>query len=100
MQNRNTFLLATGIFALYFALGIHMCTWMNFLKEDINLPVYMVGIVESVREVPGLVSVLLVALMAAFAHSTAAGLCLIVFAVGMAGYFVVTDVPSDRRAHV
>ncbi len=94
MLNRNTLLIAIGIFALHFALGIHMCTWMNFLKEDIRLPVYMVGIVESLREVPGLFSVLLVALLAVFTHRTAAGLCLIVFAIGMAGYFGVRDVHS------
>jgi hypothetical protein len=39
-------------------------------------------------------SVLLVAVMAVFVHRTAAGLCLIVFAIGMAGYFEVTGVAS------
>lgn len=91
---RNTLLIAFGILTLNFALGIHMCTWMNFLKEDIHLPVAMVGVVESLRETPGVVSVFLVALLSVMAHRTAAGVCLIVFAVGMAGYFWVTDVLS------
>lgn len=94
MRNKNTILIALGILALNFALGTHMCTWMNFLKEDLHLPVPMVGLVESLRELPGLFSVLLVAVLAVFAHRTAAGLCLIVFAIGMAGYFEVRGIYS------
>ena len=85
MRRKNVLLLATSIFALNFALGVHMSTWMNFLKEDLDLAVQTIGVVESLREVPGLVSVLLVAVMVAFAHSTAAGICLIVVAFGMDG---------------
>ena len=94
MRKKNVVLLGISIFALNLALGVHMSTWMNFLKEDLGLSVQAVGVVESIREVPGLISVLLVALLVAFAHSTAAGICLIVFAFGMAGYFLVTGVPS------
>ena len=94
MRNRNTFFIALGILALNFALGIHMCTWMNYLKEDLHLPVAWVGLVESLRETPGMFSVFLVAMMSVFVHRTAAGLCLAVFAVGMAGYFEVTGMHS------
>jgi len=94
MRNRNVLLLGISIFALHFGLGVHMSTWMNFLKEDLNLPVQKVGIVESLREVPGLFSVLLVAVMLAFSQCRAAGVCMIVFAFGMAGYCLVQGIGS------
>ncbi|MEW6355549.1 MAG: MFS transporter [Planctomycetota bacterium] len=94
MRNRNVLLIGISIFALNFALGVHMSTWMNFLKQALGLPVVSIGIIEGIREVPGLISVLLVAALVVLSHRTAAGVCLIVFAVGMAGYFLVQGLPS------
>ncbi|NOZ20509.1 MAG: MFS transporter [Planctomycetes bacterium] len=94
MRKQNVLLLGISIFALNFGLGVHMSTWMNFLKQALGLPVVSIGVIEGVREVPGLIAVLLVAVLVVLAHRTAAGVCLIVFSVGMAGYFLVQGVSS------
>jgi len=73
---------------------VQISSFMNFLKEDIGIRPLQYGILESLREVPGVLTVLMVAMTVRFVEPKIASGCLLVFSIGIAGYYRVTDLSS------
>jgi predicted MFS family arabinose efflux permease len=93
-RRRNLVLLAAASFCLNFALMVQISSFMNFLKEDIGIRPFQYGVLESLREVPGALTVLMVAMTVRFLEPKIASGCLLVFSIGIAGYYRVTSLPS------
>ncbi len=66
--------------------GIYRSIYNNFVVEVYGVRADQLGVIESLREVPGLLTVLLVALVAGLAPSLVSGLCCILMGVGLALY--------------
>jgi len=92
--SRDLLLLGAAVFGLSFALGIQTATFMNFLVEDIGIEAYQLGVLESIREVPGFLSVFLVGLGAQIAESSLAGVSLLLFSLGIGSYYTIYSLPS------
>jgi predicted MFS family arabinose efflux permease len=81
---RNLGLIAVSAFFFNLAFSMQTGIFTNFIVEDLHILPAQVGLLESVREFPGLFTVLLAAATFMFAQSTLGGLCLIVTGIGFA----------------
>lgn len=92
-KRRNYALFAAGVFCTSFTFGIHFSIFNNFAVERIGLQPQHLGILESIREVPGLLGVLVGGLIARFPETRMAGFALLLFGVGFIGYSQISTVP-------
>ena len=88
---RSLVLLAFGVFGVNFALGIYESTYTNFLVGDLNIDAFQIGALESIREVPGLLSALTLGSMLRFPQPLLAGFSLLVFSFGIGGISTVNS---------
>jgi len=86
-------LLAAGSLAWQFGFSMYRGVWSNFLYEVHGILPSQLGVIESIREVPGLAVVLLVALVAGLAPSVVSGFACLFMAVGMVFYPFVHGLP-------
>jgi len=86
---RSLILLAFGVFGVSFALGIYESTYTNFLVGDLNIDAFQIGAMESIREIPGLLSAVTVGSMLRFPQPLLAGFSLLVFSFGIGGFSTV-----------
>jgi len=86
---RSLMLLAFGVFGVSFALGIYESTYTNFLVGDLNIDAFQIGAMESIREIPGLLSAVTVGSMLRFPQPLLAGFSLLVFSFGIGGFSTV-----------
>ena len=91
---RDLRLLAFTIFCVSFGFGAYFATFNNFVVESLNLLPSQLGILESLREMPGFLIVLVVALTMRIAEPILAAIALVLFAVGLGAYYVVDDMHS------
>ena len=89
--SRNLRWLALSAFCLSFGFGIYMSTATNFAVQEIRIVPMQQGMLESVREVPGFLVVLIAALTMRIAEPVLAGISLGLVAAGMAAYSTVQD---------
>lgn len=82
---RSFIYLAFGVFGINFALAIYSSTYTNFLVSNLNIDAFQIGALESIREVPGLLSAFILGLMLRFSLSSLAGSFLLVFSLGIGG---------------
>ncbi|MDH5689246.1 MAG: hypothetical protein OEZ48_15460, partial [Candidatus Bathyarchaeota archaeon] len=54
---RSLIFLAFGVFGINFALSIYHSTYTNFLVNDLQIDAFQIGALESIREVPGLLTI-------------------------------------------
>lgn len=86
-------LLAAGSLTWQFGFSMYRGVWSNFLYEVHGILPSQLGVIESIREVPGLAVVLLVALVAGLAPSVVSGFACLFMAVGMVFYPFVHGLP-------
>lgn len=88
---RSLIFLAVGVFGMNFASAIYQSTYTNFLVNGIDIDAFQIGALESIREVPGLLSVLILGSMLRFPQPLLAGFALLVFSVGIGGVSTVNS---------
>jgi len=82
---RSLIYLALGIFGINFALAIYNSTYTNFLVNDLNLDAFQIGALESIREIPGLLSAFILGSMLRFPQPSLVGSFLLIFSLGIGG---------------
>ena len=92
--NRDFTLLAAAVFAVGVFFGVQMTLFNNFIVERIGIEPHELGAVEALREVPGFLNVLFIALMVRLAPSLVSAFALATMGVGIAAYMGVTDIPA------
>ena len=90
--NRNFALLAVAVAGTGVFFGVQMTLFNNFIVERLNIEAYELGYVEALREVPGFLNALFLALVIRFAPPKIAAVSLIVMGVGIAAYAEITSV--------
>ena len=76
-------LISLAALAWQFGFGVYRSLYNNFLVEVHSIEPQQLGVIESIRELPGLATVLLVALIAGLAPSVAAAACCLLMAAGL-----------------
>jgi len=79
-------LLSLGALAWRFGFGVYRAIYNNFLVEVHGIRPEQLGLIESIREVPGLLVVFLVALVAGLAPSLVTGAACLLLAAGLLLY--------------
>lgn len=92
--SRDLRLLALATFCLAFGFGAYMATVTNFVVEVLRIQPHQQGIVESIREVPGFLVVLVAALTMRISEPRLAAGALALVSVGMAAYMKVNTFTS------
>ena len=82
---RSLIYLAFGVFGINFALAIYNSTYTNFLVRDLNISAFQIGALESIREIPGLLSAFILGSMLRFPLPSLAGSFLLIFSLGIGG---------------
>lgn len=91
---RSFALLAVAVAGVGFFFGVQLTLFNNFIVERLGIEPHQLGYVEALREVPGFLNVLFVALMIRWAPPVVATLALAVMGMGMVGYAWVDSVMS------
>ncbi len=91
-ENRDFRILILG--SAFFSLGFFMYNvlFTNFAADEINILPHELGILESIREIPGLLSVLIAAATMFLLEPRLAGIALLLMAFGVTNYFHLDDV--------
>jgi predicted MFS family arabinose efflux permease len=87
-------MLAVAVAGVGFFFGVQLTLFNNFIVERLGIEPHQLGYVEALREVPGFLNVLFVALMIRWAPPVVAMLVLAVMGMGMVGYAWVDSVMS------
>lgn len=85
--SRDLRLLAAAAFCVWFGFGAYMATAVNFAVQLLNIQPYQQGIVESAREFPGFLMVVVAALTMRISESLLGSFALLLVALGMAAYY-------------
>ena len=88
---RSLIFLAIGVFGMSYALAIHESTYTNFLVDELDIDAFQVGALESIREIPGLLSAFILGSLLRFPEALLAGLFLLIFSFGMGGVSMVNS---------
>jgi len=84
---RNLILVAMTVFLLNVGFeGIYMSIYNNFVADDIGVDPEQLGIVESIREMPGFLSAFIAALTMQIPSPVMAGAALLIMAAGIAAF--------------
>ncbi len=83
---RDFTLLAIAVFSLGVFFGVQMTLFNNFIVERIGIEAHELGYIEAMREIPGLLNVLFIALMIRVVAPVLGGFSLIILGVGIIGY--------------
>ena len=84
--NRDFCLLASAVFGVGAFFGILFALFNNFIVDRIGIEAHELGYMEALREVPGFLNALFIAITIYFAPPIVGGLSLIVMGLGMAAY--------------
>ena len=90
--NRDFRLLACAVFSVGVFFGVQLTLFNNFIVERLGIEPHELGYVEALREVPGFLNALFIALMIRLAPPLVAGVSLVVMGLGIAAYAGVTTV--------
>ncbi len=90
--NRNFRLLAVATASVGVFFGIQLTLFNNFIVERMGIEPHELGYMEALREVPGFLNFVILAIVAAFVPPVAAAICLVVMGFGIAGYASVTTI--------
>ncbi len=86
--SRGLVFLAIGAFGLNVGLAVYQSTYTNFLVSDLNISAFQIGVMESVREIPGFLTVFILGSIMSFSQPLLAGISVLVFGLGIAGISV------------
>lgn len=87
-------LLIISAFLMQFGFGLHRTVYNNFIGQELKLSPHLMGLNESIREIPGLLTVVLSLLTARVAETGLAGATLLVMALGLFLHSLVGGFPS------
>ena len=90
--NRDFKLLAAAIFANGVYFGIRLTLYNNFIVERLGLEAHQLGYIESLRELPGFLNVLFIALMIRLPPQIVGGVSMIVMGVGIGAFAELTTI--------
>ena len=90
--NRNFALLAAAVAGTGVFFGVQMTLFNNFIVERLDIEPHELGYVEALREVPGFLNALFLALVIRFAPPKVAAVSLIIMGLGIAAYGEITSV--------
>ncbi len=90
--NRSFALLALAMAAVGVFFGIQLTLFNNFIVERLAIEPHELGYMEALREVPGFLNFLFLALAVTFFPPVTAAFCLFVMGLGIAGYASVSTV--------
>ncbi len=88
---RDWRLLEAAVFLFGFGFAVYGAVFLNYITHHLGVTPLKMGVLESSREVPGLLSVGIAAAVASFAESRIAAVCLILSALGVAATGFVHD---------
>ncbi len=86
--------LAAANFAYGLAFGIYATIFFNFIGQDLGIGPEQLGLLESVREIPGLLTVGIAALVMTIAEPIVGAMALLLLGAGYINYFHVDGIPS------
>ncbi len=86
--------LAAANFAFGLAFGIYGTIFFNFIGQDLGISPDELGLLESIREVPGLLTAGIAALVMTVAEPAVGAVALVLLGVGYVNYFYVDGIPS------
>ena len=92
--NRNFALVAVSAFGVSVFLGVHFSLFNNYIVARLAIEPHHLGYVEALREVPGFLNALFIALMIRLAPSLVAGVALMVMGLGVMAYAQLASVVS------
>ena len=84
--NRNFRLLAVAVFGAGIFFGVNSSLFHNFIVEEIGIEAHELGYMESLREVPGFLNALFIAVTVLLSPPLLGGTSLIVMGLGLALY--------------
>lgn len=90
--NRNFALLAVATFSVGAFFGVQLTLFSNFIVERLGIEPHELGYVEAIREMPGFLNVLFIALTIHLAPPIVGGISLIVMGAGLMAYAKVTTI--------
>jgi hypothetical protein len=88
---RSLIYLVAGFFCINFALAINSSTSKNFFVNELGFDPFQIGALESIREIPGLLSAFIMGSILHFSPSLLAGVFLLIFGVGIGGISTVNS---------
>lgn len=92
--SRDFRLLGVAVFTVGVFFGVQLTLFNNFIVERLNIEAHELGYVEALREVPGFLNALFIALMIRLAPPVVASVSLVIMGLGLAAYADVTTVYS------
>lgn len=92
--NRDFRLVAVGVMSVGAFFGVQLTLFNNFIVERLAIEAHELGTVEALREVPGFLNALFIALMIRLAPPVVGGISLIVMGLGIMAYSHVDSVVS------
>lgn len=92
--NRDFRLLAVAVFSVGAFFGIQLTLYNNFVVERLGIEARELGFVEALREAPGFLNVLFIALMVRLAPSRVAAVALGVMGLGFMAFATITTIPG------
>ena len=92
--NRDFTLLAVAVFSVGLFFGVQLTLFNNFIVDRLQIEADQLGVIEALREVPGLLNALIIALLAGLAAPFFAGGALVLMGGGLMAYAVVDNVTS------
>ncbi|MBT4099415.1 MAG: MFS transporter [Gemmatimonadetes bacterium] len=91
---RNFTLLALAVGCVGFFFGVQMTMFNNFIVTRLGIEPHELGVVEGLREVPGFLNVLFIAIMIRWIPSRMAALSLMLMGMGIAAFVYVDSVTT------
>ena len=92
--SRDFRLLAAAVFAVGAFFGVQLGLYNNFVVSRLAIEPHELGYVEALREVPGFLQAIFIALMVRLAPSVISGFALGIMGIGIAAYASVSSIPT------
>ena len=86
--------LAAANFAFGLGMGIYQTIFFNFIGQDLGISPNELGLLETVREIPGLLTVGIAALVMTVAEPVVGAVALLMLGLGFVNYFHIDGIPS------
>ncbi|MCY4110831.1 MAG: MFS transporter, partial [Chloroflexi bacterium] len=86
--------LAAANFAFGLGMGIYQTIFFNFIGQDLGISPNELGLLETVREIPGLLTAGIAALVMTVAEPVVGAVALLLLGVGFVNYFHIDGIPS------
>ena len=91
---RDFILLTIAVASVGAFFGVQLTLYNNFVVERLGIAASQLGFIEALRETPGLLNALLLAVLLRFSPPRTASLCLIVMGIGIMAYAEINSILS------